>query len=224
MRVNCRKCDIKCCISCNLRTFLPNRKYRKYRVIIVSKPKISCNIVWTLKKISLRGDLDTKIWKFTTQNLVSGGKITLSNYACLPQFNDMDDAQQGHTAWVYGWGKLVTGGLISNVLMETKGEVITREICQRKWGKWNGRDTVRGYQLCVDYPAGKGDCNGDSGGPVTRAGPDNRHILIGVSSMVEQPCPVKFPSGLQAYFIESIFFRRPKNQISPQMWRTSGSG
>ena len=29
---------------------LPNRKYRKYRVIIVSKPKISCNIVWTLKK------------------------------------------------------------------------------------------------------------------------------------------------------------------------------
>ena len=30
--------------------FLPNRKYRKYRVIIVSKPKISCNIVWTLKK------------------------------------------------------------------------------------------------------------------------------------------------------------------------------
>ena len=29
--------------------FLPNRKYCKYRVIIVSKPKILCNIVWTLK-------------------------------------------------------------------------------------------------------------------------------------------------------------------------------
>ena len=52
---NCRKCDIKCCISCNLRTFLPNRKYRKYRVIIVSKPKISCNIVWTLKKDIVKG-------------------------------------------------------------------------------------------------------------------------------------------------------------------------
>ena len=37
-------------MSCNLRAFLPNGKYRKYRVIIVSKPKISCNIVWTLKK------------------------------------------------------------------------------------------------------------------------------------------------------------------------------
>ena len=30
--------------------FLPNLKYCKYRVIIVSKPKISCNIVWTQKK------------------------------------------------------------------------------------------------------------------------------------------------------------------------------
>ena len=30
---------------------LPNEKYRKYRVIIVSESKISRNIVWTLKKI-----------------------------------------------------------------------------------------------------------------------------------------------------------------------------
>ena len=29
---------------------LPNENYCKYRVIMVSKPKISCNIVWTLKK------------------------------------------------------------------------------------------------------------------------------------------------------------------------------
>ena len=34
---------------------LPNRKYRKYRVIIVSKPKISCE---PKKKISLRGVCD----------------------------------------------------------------------------------------------------------------------------------------------------------------------
>ena len=52
---NCRKCDIKCRISCNLRVFLPNRKYRKYRVIIVSKPKISCNIVWTQKNDIAQG-------------------------------------------------------------------------------------------------------------------------------------------------------------------------
>ena len=36
-------------------------KYRKYRVIIVSKPKISCNIVWIKKKISLRGDQDPNL-------------------------------------------------------------------------------------------------------------------------------------------------------------------
>ena len=35
--------------------FLRNRKYRKYRVIIVSKPKISCNIVWTQKKDIAQG-------------------------------------------------------------------------------------------------------------------------------------------------------------------------
>ena len=172
----------------------------------------------------IQNHLISKLWKFTIQNMVPRGKITLSNYACLPQFNDMDDAQQGHTAWVYGWGKLVTGGLISNVLMETKGEVITREICQRKWGKWNGRDTVRGYQLCVDYPAGKGDCNGDSGGPQTRAGPDNRHILIGVSSFGALVCGVKFSSALQVYFIESIFIRIPTNQISAHVWHSSGNG
>ena len=34
-------------------------KYREYRVIIVLKPQISCNIVWTLIKISLKGDSRT---------------------------------------------------------------------------------------------------------------------------------------------------------------------
>ena len=45
--------------------FLPNRKYWQYCVIIsyiVLKPKISCNIVWTLKKISLRGDSHIMAW------------------------------------------------------------------------------------------------------------------------------------------------------------------
>ena len=35
--------------------FLPNRKYRMYRVIIVWKPKISCIIVWTQKKDIAQG-------------------------------------------------------------------------------------------------------------------------------------------------------------------------
>ena len=35
--------------------FLPNQKYHKYRVIIVSKPKISWNIVWTQKKDIAQG-------------------------------------------------------------------------------------------------------------------------------------------------------------------------
>ena len=72
-------------------------------------------------------------------------------------------------------------------------------------GKLNGRDIIQGHHLCIDHPAGKGDCNGDSGGPVTRAGPDNRHILIGVSSFGALVCGVKFSSALQVYFIELSF-------------------
>ena len=47
---------------------LPNEKYRKYRVIIVSKPKILCNIVWALKKISFRGGLDLDVLRSNIGN------------------------------------------------------------------------------------------------------------------------------------------------------------
>ena len=196
----------------------------------------------------IHNHLGTKICNFTTQKSGSWRqKITLSNYACLPPLNKGDDDNVGVKALVAGWGR-INGTLLdrgvsrqevwkyatppSNVLRDVEGSVIARDACQQKWNPNNcrnpkfcsGTKNIRDHQLCIDHPAGKGACQGDSGGPVTRAGPDNRHILIGLSSMVEQPCPVKFPSGLQAYFIESIFFRRPKNQISPQMWRTSGTG
>ena len=161
-----------------------------------------------------------------TQNLVSGGKITLSNYVCLPPSNKLDDDNVGRTAWVYGWGILGDGLPISNVLMETKGRVTTRKICQKKWTLDNGQTEhfIEQHHLCIDHPAGKGDCNGDSGGPQTRAGPDNRHILIGLSSFGSSVCGVKFSSALQVYFIESIFFRIPTNQISAQVCHTSGNG
>ena len=42
-------------------------KYCKYRVIIVSKPQISCNIVWTLKKNSLRGGHELRVLKLTIE-------------------------------------------------------------------------------------------------------------------------------------------------------------
>ena len=48
-----------------------------YRVIIVSKPKISCNIVWTLKKDIVQGwkgalNLE-KLWgKLTLRSLLAG--------------------------------------------------------------------------------------------------------------------------------------------------------
>ena len=147
----------------------------------------------------------------------------------------------GVGAWIYGWGRFGGGKTPpSNDIQETRGWIITQNVCQQKWNpnnkripksgssgssKTSGPKDIHDHQLCVDHPAGKQACQGDSGGPVTTPRPeDNRHVLIGVLSMAARPCPVKFPSALQVYFIESIFFRRPKNQISPQMWRTSGTG
>ena len=88
-----------------------------------------------------------------TQNLVSGGKITLSNYACLPPSNTVDNANVGRTPWVYGWGRFGAGPELSNVLRETRGEVLTRQICDQKYGR---RGFVKGYHICFDNPAGKG--------------------------------------------------------------------
>ena len=174
----------------------------------------------------IQNHLISEIWKFTTQNMVPGGKITLSNYVCLPPSNKLDDDNVGRTAWVYGWGILGDGLPISNVLMETKGRVTTRKICQKKWTLDNGQTEhfIEQHHLCIDHPAGKGDCNEDSGGPQTRAGPDNRHILIGLSSLGPKNCGVKFSSALQVYFIESIFIRILTNQISAHVWHSSGNG
>ena len=69
----------ECRISCNLCAFLPNQKYRKYRVIIVLKPIISCNIVWTPKKdiaqgwmgwdkLSGTGVFDYRLWLLVKTN------------------------------------------------------------------------------------------------------------------------------------------------------------
>ena len=179
-------------------------------------------------------DLGTKICNFTTHKSGSWRqKITLSNYACLPPLNKGDDDNVGVKALVAGWGR-INGTLLdrgvsrqevwkyatppSNVLRDVEGTVISRDVCQQKWNPNNYKDQdeadlandesmfIHGSQLCVDYPAGRGACAGDSGGPVTYRRADNRHVLIGVVSWGPRPCGVKFPSALQVYFIESIFF------------------
>ena len=172
----------------------------------------------------IHNHLGTKICNFTTQKSGSWRqKITLSNYACLPPLNKGDDDNVGVKAWVYGWGSInathskPSETPPSNVLRDVEGSVIARDVCQPKWNPNNYRNQdeadlakdgsmfIHGYQLCIDYPAGRGACAGDSGGPVTYRRADNRHVLIGVVSWGPRPCGVKFPSALQVYFIELSF-------------------
>ena len=66
--------------------------------------------------------------------MVPGGKITLSNYACLPPAYKKKDESVGVGAWIYGWGRFGGGKTPpSNDLQETRGWIITQKACQRKY-------------------------------------------------------------------------------------------
>ena len=88
--------------------------------------------------------------------MVPGGKITLSNYACLPPSNTVDNANVGRTAWVYGWGRLEDGTGLSSVLRETRGEIITQQICEQKWKLTSVPRKIQAFHMCFHNPAGKG--------------------------------------------------------------------
>ena len=87
--------------------------------------------------------------------MVPGGKITLSNYACLPPSNTVDDANVGRTAWVYGWGRLEDGTGLSSVLRETRGEIITQQNCEQRYKRTTGQK-IQAFKMCFHNPAGKG--------------------------------------------------------------------
>ena len=62
----------------------------------------------------------------------------------------------GVGAWIYGWGRFGTGTELSNVLRETRGEVITQQICEQKWKLTSVPRKIQAFHMCFDNPAGKG--------------------------------------------------------------------
>ena len=92
---------------------------------------------------------------------------------------------------------------ISNDLRETLVEIVSNEECERASGTFTSleEDPMTGFPVCVseieDSYAGriteqmicagdlinqKGDCNGDSGGPMTVKNKTGQHTLAGVIS------------------------------------------
>jgi trypsin len=71
----------------------------------------------------------------------------------------------GENLIVSGWGKLSGTGSVSATLQQVTLAYITNAACQQQY---NGINTVSARMVC-GYTAGKSACNGDSGGPLTRA-------------------------------------------------------
>ncbi|XP_071502064.1 uncharacterized protein [Diadema antillarum] len=100
------------------------------------------------------------------------------NWACL----DVGMELNGHSeCFISGWGATEMGGKQgSPVLQEAKMPIIPRNICNRK-ESYNGK--IRNTMLCAGYMSGGIDaCKGDSGGPLSCLGKDDRWYVVGVTS------------------------------------------
>ncbi|XP_044269857.1 trypsin-3-like [Tribolium madens] len=95
-------------------------------------------------------------------------------------------------ALLAGWGLPYSGGTVMKHLQKVDIFVYSDDDCERIH-KETG-PTNRKYHVCAGVPeGGKGQCNGDSGGPLTVDG-----VLVGTVSWSVKPCTVKGYPGVFA--------------------------
>ncbi|XP_055607054.1 chymotrypsin-1-like [Uranotaenia lowii] len=91
-------------------------------------------------------------------------------------------------ASLIGWGRLETNGALPKTLQKVDYYIVPNDEC-------NGihRQHIYPSQICAAYPGGgKGQCNGDSGGPLLHNGKQ-----VGIVSWSVKPCTVApFPGVL----------------------------
>ncbi|XP_048037782.1 granzyme B(G,H)-like [Megalobrama amblycephala] len=88
-------------------------------------------------------------------------KVNLNNkVGVIPLPNEGKDVKPEAACSVAGWGRLMTDGSRSNVLMEAKVSVMNNTECRNRWGP----SFSVSQMICV-YGRG-GTCFGDSGGPL----------------------------------------------------------
>ncbi|EFA01278.1 serine protease P41 [Tribolium castaneum] len=96
------------------------------------------------------------------------------------------------SALLAGWGLPFSGGDLMTHLQKVNIIVYSDDDCERIH-KGTG-PTNRKYHVCAGIPeGGKGQCNGDSGGPLTVNG-----VLVGTVSWSVKPCAVKGYPGVFA--------------------------
>ncbi|KAH8415355.1 hypothetical protein KR222_005004 [Zaprionus bogoriensis] len=85
------------------------------------------------------------------------------------------------SATLTGWGLNATGGVVQQQLQKVQLQIFSDEECSRLHGT-----QLHSSQICAGVPeGGKGQCSGDSGGPLLLAGTDTQ---IGIVSWSVKPC------------------------------------
>jgi len=93
---------------------------------------------------------------------------------CLPEETDRFE---GQTCVVSGWGAIYEDGPPSEILKHAPVPIVTRDTCQRVFGR------IFNWHLCGGYTSGGIDaCQGDSGGPLVCQGRDGYWKQAGVVS------------------------------------------
>ncbi|EFA01277.2 serine protease P40 [Tribolium castaneum] len=93
-------------------------------------------------------------------------------------------------ALLAGWGLPYSGGTVMKHLQKVNIFVYSDDDCERIH-KETG-PTNRKYHVCAGVPeGGKGQCNGDSGGPLTVNG-----VQVGIVSWSVKPCAIKGYPGV----------------------------
>ncbi|TSK62641.1 Transmembrane protease serine 6 [Bagarius yarrelli] len=119
---------------------------------------------------------------------VSAGTLALP--VCLPETTHQ--MEPGLLCWVTGWGALIEGGGVSNILQKVDVRLVSEEACVRSYGF-----VITPRMLCAGYRrGGKDACQGDSGGPLVCQEPSGRWFLAG-SSFSAESCRQLFFDGLK---------------------------
>ncbi|KAF2882710.1 hypothetical protein ILUMI_23443 [Ignelater luminosus] len=102
----------------------------------------------------------------------------------------------GDTGVLAGWGYDKTGGGVMEHLQRVDLIIYTDEDCSSA----HGTDVDSRYHLCGGVPeGGKGQCSGDSGGPLTHNGEQH-----GVVSWSVKPCTIKGYPGVYARVVSYV--------------------
>ncbi|XP_017062895.1 trypsin-1 [Drosophila eugracilis] len=108
--------------------------------------------------------------------------VTLSKFVQPVRLPEPGQVTPGNSSSVLaGWGLNATGGVVQQQLQKVRLQVFSDEECSERH-----QTQLHDSQICAGLPeGGKGQCSGDSGGPLLLNGSDTQ---VGIVSWSIKPC------------------------------------